>query len=125
MVREDCGNSPKNKFVEKFTIAFATGKAKLLLNHVTDDVCWNIVGDQIVQGKDDFAAAWKEMSSDQAVELRIHHIATHGKTGAVDGTLKLKSGRTRAFCDLYEFKGAQGKAVKEITSYLIRPLAKV
>jgi hypothetical protein len=53
------------------------------------------------------------------VELSIHHIATHGKTGALDGTRKLESGKTRAFCDMYEFNGTKGSAVKEITSYVI------
>jgi hypothetical protein len=36
-----------------------------------------------------------------------------------DGTLKLKNGETRAFCDVYEFSGAKGTSVKEITSYAI------
>jgi hypothetical protein len=49
----------------------------------------------------------------------MHHIATHGKAGAVNGTTKLKNGKTRAFCDVYEFSGAKGTSIKEITSYVI------
>jgi len=119
IVSEDCGNSPKNKFVEQLTIAFAKGDAKFILGNVTDDIHWNIVGHKLIQGKDDLAEALKRTKNDKAVELMIHHVATHGKAGAADGTTKLKSGKTRAFCDVYEFSGTTGTRVKEITSYVI------
>lgn len=35
---EDCGNSPKNIFLEKLTIAFAKNDFKFILNSVTDDI---------------------------------------------------------------------------------------
>ena len=43
-LREDCGNSPKNEFVQKLTVAFATGDADSVAERVSDDVRWNIVG---------------------------------------------------------------------------------
>lgn len=115
----DCGNSPKNIFLEKLTIAFAKGDSKFILRSVTDDIRWNIVGDRVIEGKEDLAEALERMKEDQAVELSMHHIATHGKAGAVNGRTKLKGGRTRAFCDVYEFSNAKGTSVKEITSYVI------
>ena len=39
IIGEDCGNSPKNIFVQELTIAFAKGDSKCLLKNVTDDVC--------------------------------------------------------------------------------------
>ena len=119
IIGKDCGNSPKNIFLEKLTIAFAKGDAKFILGNVTDDIHWNIVGDRLLQGKDNFATALERMKKDQTVELTINHVATHGKAGAVDGTTKLKNGKTRAFCDVYEFNGVKGTRVKEITSYRI------
>jgi hypothetical protein len=51
--------------------------------------------------------------------LTIRHIATHGKAGAVDGTVRLENGKLRAFCHMYEFSNSKGSAIKEITSYFI------
>ena len=119
ILSEDCGNSPKNIFLKDLTIAFAKGDIKYLLGKVTDDIRWNIISDRLIQGKENFSEALEKMKSDMATELTIHHIATHGKAGAVNGVKKLKSGKSLAFCDVYEFKDAKGSSVKEITSYVI------
>jgi hypothetical protein len=117
IIGEDCGNSPKNIFIQKFTIAFAQMDTKFLVGNVTDDIQWNIVGDRLIRGKDDFAGALLGMKS--AKEITILHIATHGKSGAADGNLKFISGRTFGFCDVYEYNNAKGDKIKAITSYVI------
>ena len=119
IIGEDCGNSPKNLFLQKLTIAFAKADTKFILGSVTDDIRWNIVGDKLIQGKENFANALEQMKSTRAAELTVHHVSTHGKSGAVNGTAKLKNGKARAFCDVYEFKDTKGSSVKEITSYVI------
>jgi hypothetical protein len=119
MISEDCGNSPKNIFVQRVTIAFAKRDSKLILGNVTDDIRWNVIGDRLIEGKDRFAEALDEMKKDSVEVLTIRHIATHGKAGAVDGTLRLENGKLRAFCDVYEFSNAKGTAIREITSYII------
>ncbi len=119
IVSEDCGNSPKNIFIEKITVAFAKRDVRFILGNVTDDIHWNIVGDDLIEGKADFAKELERMKNEKIAELTIRHIATHGKAGAVDGTVILEDGKTRAFCDVYEFHGAKATAVKEITSYVI------
>ena len=115
----DCGNSPKNIFVQELTIALASGDAKSALKRVTDDIRWNIVSERIIQGKDQLAGALERDKKDKAVELTIHHVATHGKAGAVNGTKKLKNRKTQAFCHVYEFRDTKGTSVKEITSYVV------
>lgn len=90
-----------------------------LVSAVINDIRWNTVGDGLVQGKEEFVEALERMKTIQVVELTINHVVTHGKAGAVNGTTKLKNGSTRAFCDVYEFSGAKGTAVKEIASYVI------
>ena len=119
IIGEDCGNSPKNIFVQELTIAFAKADSRFLLQHITDDVCWNILGDKLVQGKDQVAKVLEERKNDQAAELTILHIATHGKAGAADGRITFKNGKTHAFSNVYEFSNAKGTSVKEITSYVI------
>ena len=119
IIGEDCGNSPKNLFVQKLTIAFAKVDSKYMLSNVTDDIRWNIVGYELIQGKESFAKALEQMKADKAAQLTVHHISTHGKSGAANGTINFKNGKTRAICDVYEFKDTKGLSVKEITSYRI------
>ena len=119
IISEDCGNSPKNIFVQELTIAFAKGASKFILQSVTDDIRWKMVGDKVIEGKDRFAEALEERKKDKAAELSIQHIATHGKAGAVDGRIKFKTGKTHAFCNVYEFSNSRGASVKEIISYVI------
>jgi hypothetical protein len=119
IIGEDCGNSPKNIFVQEITIALAKGDSRFILSNVTDDIRWNIIGNQLIEGKDRFAESLDEMKKDSVEVLTIRHIVTHGKAGALDGTLRLENGKLRAFCDVYKFSNAKGTAIKEITSYII------
>jgi hypothetical protein len=119
MIGEDCGNSPKNLFVRDLTIALAKGDTKFILKNVTGDVRWNLVGDRLIEGKAKMAEILEQIKNDKAAELTIHHIATHGKAGAADGTMKFKNGKTVAYCNVYEFSNTKGTSVREITSYEI------
>jgi hypothetical protein len=117
IVSEDCGNSPKNIFLQDFTIAFAKVDAGFLLDSVTDDIRWDIIGGKHYEGKDDFAAALEKM--DEVAEIIIQRVLTHGKAGAVDGLMRTKSGKTIAFCDVVEFGSAKGTRIRKITTYVI------
>jgi len=116
---KDCGNSPKNRFLEELTVAFARGDRDFILRNVAENIEWHIIGSRQIVGQAEFAAELTRVQNDKAVELIIHHVATHGKAGAVDGTITRKSGQRQAFCDVYEFNGAKGTSVKAITSYVI------
>jgi len=119
IIGEDCGNSPKNIFLTNLTTAFAKGDANFILSSVAEDIRWNIVGDRLIEGRDDFARALEQMKTNKLVELTIQHVVTHGKAGAVNGTTKSKNGRSHAFCDVYEFANTKGTIVKEITSFVV------
>ena len=116
---EDCGNSPKNAFLQDMTIAFARGDAEFILSRVTEDIRWELVGKRIVQGIASLAEALEEENPEETVELTIQHAATHGRAGAVNGMLYLKNGGKLAFCHVFEFNGAKATLVKDITSYVI------
>ena len=119
MIGEDCGNSPKNLFVQDLTIALAKGDTKFILKNVTGDVRWNLVGDRLIEGKAKMVEILEQIKNDKAAELTIQHIATHGKAGAANGTMKFKNGKTVAYCNVYEFSDTKGTSVREITSYEI------
>jgi hypothetical protein len=119
IISADCGNSPKNKLLEKLTIAFAEGDAEFIRANVTDDIRWNIIGEKVIQGKADFAAALAQAKEQPVLQLTIQHVVSHGKAGAVNGVAIFEDGKRRAFCDVYEFSGASGRRVREITSYRV------
>lgn len=119
IIKEDCGNSPKNILLQQFTIAIARRDTKFILDTIADPIRWNIVGDRLIEGREDLAEFLRQLKSNKVTLLTIHHIASHGKAGAVDGMQKLDSGETLAFCNVYEFGNTKGTLVSDITSYLI------
>ena len=116
----DCGNSPKNKFVEDLEVAFAQRDTGFLLDSIADDIRWNIVGETPIRGKDALKEAIESIPQDcEVTEITINHVVTHGKVGAVNGIIKRKNGRACEFCSVYEFSSAKGTNVQDITSYII------
>lgn len=94
IMSEDCGNSPKNILLKDLTIAFAKGGSKFILQSVTNEIKWNFVGYKTYQGKEAFTEYVKGISTEKAAEVKIHQISTHGASGAINGEVKLKNGKT-------------------------------
>src|SRR5690625_259053 len=114
---EDCGNAPKKAFLRDFNIAFAKGDVPAILKCVTDDVEWNRVGGDLIQGKGDMADALNGMVSSDVSELVIETLITHGNTAAANGKITV-GGTTYAFCDVYHFRGFKNAKLRSITSYV-------
>jgi len=51
--------------------------------------------------------------------VRIDHVVTHGKSGAVNGRVQRRDGTVYEFADVYAFATAKGTSVCEITSFMI------
>ncbi|MFT3895875.1 MAG: nuclear transport factor 2 family protein [Anaerolineales bacterium] len=119
IIGKDCGNSPKNILLKDMVVALIKGDTKFFLATVTDDIRWDIIGTPLLEGKEDVAKALERMKGSKDTTLTIKHISTHGKSGAVDGTIILGNEKTLAFCDVFEFSSSTGKGIKEITSYVI------
>ncbi|MBT28564.1 MAG: DNA-binding protein [Thalassobius sp.] len=116
---ENCGNSPKSTFLQELNIAFAEGNVAFISSSVTEDIVWNMIGDKMIQGKEDFVNALERMKATKTQELILKSIITHGKEGAANGEMILENGEKYAFCDVYEFSNAKGSVIKTITSYVI------
>lgn len=119
VVGEDCGNSPKKKFLRDLHIAFVRGETPFVVESLSDDITWTIVGQRQVRGKSEMTAELERIMSARADELVIHTIITHGKDAAVNGEITMEDGKTFRFCDVYKFKGAKGNTIQTITSYVI------
>ncbi|MCE7988544.1 MAG: nuclear transport factor 2 family protein [Caldilinea sp. CFX5] len=116
----DCGNSPKNLFIEEMEIAFAQGNREFLANAVTLDIHWTIIGQKAAHGIDEFLALLQEtVQRAEVLEIAIHHVVTHGKAGAVNGVRQENDGKTYDFCTVYEFGNAKGTSIREVSHYAI------
>lgn len=115
----DCGNAPKKEFLKQMNIAFANGNSEFLAESITDKIVWVIIGRKKIEGKEKFKEELEKMKAEKVSELTLARILTHGKEGAVSGIMKMQNGKQYAFSDFYEFSGAKGTKVKEITSYVI------
>ena len=118
---ENCGNSPKKMLLKDLSIAFAKNEISFCMDWMTDDVVWEIVGDKLIRGKDDFEKALHQMKNCKVQQFRIQNIITHGNTGSLNGTLILHDKHRVAFCDVYNFRGfGKNSKIKAITSYVIK-----
>lgn len=118
-VGTDCGNAPKREFLKDLNIAFVENNIDYLTESVTDDIVWNMIGENVIEGKADFVSALEQMQEVTPTELVITKVITHGREGAVNGTITMSDGKRYAFADVYEFSGAKGTHIKSIESYVI------
>lgn len=94
---ENCGNSPKKNLLKELTIAYAKKDITFCLDWLTDEVTWEVIGKQTVQGKDDVASILQQLNDLHIQQLQIQNIITHGNTGSVNGTITLANQQNIAF----------------------------
>lgn len=118
---EDCGNAPKKLLLRDFNIAFARGDVDTIVQNISDDVCWEMIGDKRLEGIRSVTEELEQMKEFKATELHLTSIITHGATASADGILHFPDGSRYAFSDVYRFTSAGKQAkIKEIRSYVIR-----
>ncbi|GIO97082.1 hypothetical protein J14TS5_21680 [Paenibacillus lautus] len=117
---EDCGNAPKKELLKKLHIALAGMDAQFMNENFTDGIQMNYVGERIIQGKDQVIESLCQVKYGKTAELHIHHLITHGSTGAAEGILVFDDRKRLAFCNVYRFSSSAKIAkIKKITSYII------
>lgn len=118
-VHADCGNAPKKLVLRDLNIAFAKADVEGILDHFTDDIRWQMVGEADLRGKEAVRESLEAMKGMVASELVILSIITHGSEGAVNGVITTEQGGSFAFCDVYRFESASSKKIKSMMSYAI------
>jgi hypothetical protein len=115
----DCRNSPKNRFIEDLTIALTMQDIEGVSSSISEQVQWKVVGRYIARGRQEFIEALPQSSSRGASALQIGRVVSHGRAGAVNGTIELINEEVREFCHVFEFTNAKGTSVERVTSYII------
>ena len=112
---KDCGNSPKNKFVQDVVIALETGE--FLSDGFSDKLVWYKNSDQALEGKTAIVSVLKGAA--KPTSITVDHAISHGKVGAANGKLTLANGHTRRFAHIIEFTSTKGNKVAVIKSYFL------
>ena len=118
-VKPDCGNSPEKALLRDFISAFAHADVDGILAPMSDDIVWNLVGDAVIEGKENVRELLESMENAGTSDLVIESIITHGRDAAVNGVIRSNSGQAHAFCDVVQFDSAAGMKIKIMTSYSI------
>ncbi len=109
---KDCGNSPKNKFVQDVSVAMECGEA--MPDAFSEDVAWEQPALQI-SGKDDVLDYLGSLAKPTSVTVR--HAISHGKVGTASGEVTLENGHIRRFCHVFEFTNTKANCVAVVRSY--------
>ncbi len=110
-------------FLTKLNHAFANSNSSYILDHITDDIRWTIIGDQVIEGKEDFEKVIRQMETEEAYTVQIEHIIIQENTAAVNGSItsanETGTDRVYAFCDIYQLDSTDNPIIREITSYVL------
>lgn len=110
---KDCGNSPKNRFVQKIALALEAGEARS--EDFSEDVVWECSAEEQIIGRDALLRAIAAKVSPAAIT--VEHAISHGKVGAASGHATLGTGERRRFSHVLEFTNAKASCVSAIKSY--------
>lgn len=115
----DCGNSPKNSFIQEFEAAFAAVDIDQLVEWVSDDIRWIGVGQTEVHDVDNFEGMLMMMKPEHIEEYVIEGAISHGDQGCAWGRMTEANGAVYEFCDVFSFENHKAERIKEIKSFSI------
>lgn len=106
-------------FLREFNDAFATNDQDFILDNLSNDIEWNMVGGAKMKGKDEVRKELQQMGGVKMLDMETLHIICEDHFAAVDGRMRMldQSGaeKSYAYCDVYEFEGPR---IKKMTSYV-------
>jgi len=109
------------EFIQSLIEAFDENDVERILSHLSEDIVWNIVGNDTFTGKKsirDFFNAYPDM---KMLSSTKDHFVIDGDTAVVDGEVVCEHAVTGArqdmfYCDIYQLENGK---VRKMTSYCI------
>lgn len=113
----------RETFLNKFNRAFVENDLNYIFDSVTEDVYWEMIGDQIINGKEALIEAMNKVKEPRDMTLDLHSMIIDNDRAAVHGSMKMKdkNGEEKAysFCDLYTFSSSRENKIKELRAFII------
>lgn len=107
----DCGNSPKNLFVQRVAVALVSGE--FIADAFAEGALWRHPSG-VIESRSAIGE-WLAQQH-QPDEVTIAHAISHGRVGAASGTLVL-DGQACRFAFVFEFTSTKANVVSRIESY--------
>ncbi|MFA7419214.1 MAG: nuclear transport factor 2 family protein [Melioribacteraceae bacterium] len=108
------------KLIRDINSAYLKGDTGFVSAHLTEDMCWNIVGMPVIIGKNEFLKAVKTLELENFPSISAKSIISEGEYVVVESSGRDTTNRTassyRAYCDIYLIQ--KGK-IKELTTYVV------
>lgn len=115
--------SQKAQFLRDVNKAYETGDEDFFVNHITEDICWTIVGEKDIAGKEEFKEVLDQMKEMPALEIKVDNIFVNSTHGIVEGVVisrnRLGQKKHYGFCDIYKFAEEDVLKISAINSYVI------
>ena len=103
----------------KISKNFAKGDFEFTDMYLADDIRWNIMGENSIEGKEQVLEVSKMLHLENFPVITINNIVAEGDYVVIESTGKAttKNGKpyNQAYCDVFKFN--EGK-LKEVTTYL-------
>jgi len=106
--------SERNKhLIKRIMDAISRENGNFYLDHLADDIKWNIVGMPVIEGKKEVLETIKELRLENFSSSKIKNIVAEGEFVVVES-----SGKTSGnyFCDIYQLKDEK---ILGLTSYIV------
>lgn len=115
-ISRDCGNSPKQKFAEDFTIAILKKDLPYLEKHSEEGLRISHNGKK----SDSSLSSLLGCVPEEANAISIHNVISHGKKASANASLETSNSGIDEFVFFYQFATAKGTSISGITFYKIK-----
>lgn len=112
-------NTDRDIILNEFNEAFAKSDVDSILKHVTENIKWTMVGDRVVEGKENFANYIREMASQDPMDFSLNTSIHQDEQAVLEGRVTSPKGKIYAFCDIYTFDGLDSNKISNLISYVI------
>lgn len=113
----------RETFLNKFNRAFVENDLNYIYDSVTEDVYWEMIGDQVIKGKEALIEAMNKVKEPRDMALDLHSMIIDNDRAAVHGSMKMKDSngveKAYSFCDLYTFSSSRENKIKELRAFII------
>lgn len=120
VVDDDCNNAPKRALLRDLLIAWVHGDWETMRPLLAEDIAWEFVGEPTVRGREALMERAAEGDPAEMTDVVIARILSHGKLGAIEGTIALRNGMQLGFCHVVTFSGhAKTAPVMQMRSFVV------
>lgn len=113
----------RETFLNKFNRAFVENDLNYIFDSVTEDVYWEMIGDQVINGKEALIEAMNKVKEPRDMSLDLHSMIIDNDKAAVHGSMKMKDSngveKAYSFCDLYTFSSSRENKIRELRAFII------